>query len=48
MEAWCQCLLELMQVQLADDEEDELFTQILLAPMENVSRCQHGGSMLGR
>jgi hypothetical protein len=34
-----------MQVQLANDEEDELFTQILLAPMENPSRCRHGGSM---
>jgi hypothetical protein len=31
--------LVFMQAQLANDEEDELFTQILLALMENPSRC---------
>jgi hypothetical protein len=35
MEAWRQRLLLLMQAQLANDEEDELFTQILLAQVEN-------------
>jgi ABC-type enterobactin transport system permease subunit len=45
MEARHQCLLVLMQTQLANDEEDELFTQILLAPMENTLIHQHGGFM---